>query len=364
MTIKQSKELTKVRRRSLYEELPVPVVRFLDDFINWTEVGNPIVLWEIPSLKPKKKREEERTEEKGALNCIIAPERLNDIRYVNKFLEAMNERLQMGGFLVGCVETTSQRRARQMTKFIWPINVLYCVIDYFVFRVWPKLPYLKKIYFALSKGRNRVLSEMETYGRLYSCGFRLVDSIFTEDRMFFLAEKVKQPDYNLDPTYGPLIRLRRIGKNGKPIRVYKFRTMYPYSEYLQEFVYQRQGLQEGGKIKADPRVNSVGAFMRRYWLDEFPMLINLVKGDLKLFGVRPISKQYMSLYPENYRAYRNQFKPGLIPPFYADLPRTLEEIIASEERYLKAFEKQPILTDLRYLWKSANNIFFRQARSN
>jgi len=60
---------------------------------------------------------------------------------------------------------------------------------------------------------------------------------------------------------------------------------------------------------------------------------------------------------------RIQFKPGLIPPFYADMPDTLDDIISSEMRYLEAYEKNPLLTDLIYLHKIFKNIVFRGKRS-
>lgn len=362
--INEKEPLKTVGSRVFMEVLPPQVARLIECSVDGDKIREPLVLKEI----------REHGSEAGTPYCIpfrgnglkgvISMPRLNDIRYINKFLECVNERLPVGGILVGCVETSGQRRERQMTKFPWPLNTLICYFDYFIFRVWPKLPYLKKVYFALTKGRDRVLSEMETYGRLYSCGYTLVDSIFCDGKLFFLAEKVKQPDYNMDATYGPLIRLQRIGKNGNPIGVYKFRTMYPYSEYLQHFIYERCGLQEGGKMREDPRINAVGQFMRRYWIDEIPMLINLFNGDLKLFGVRPLSRQYLDLYPDEYREYRKKFKPGLIPPFYADLPQSLDEIVASEKNYLNAYERSPILTDLRYLRNAFCNIIFKMVRSN
>ena len=115
---------------------------------------------------------------------------------------------------------------------------------------------------------------------------------------------------------------------------------------------KKAGLQEGGKFKDDFRVTTLGRIMRSFWLDELPMLINLLKGDLKLFGVRPLSRQYFKLYTLELQRLRILSKPGLIPPFYVDYPKTLEEIIASELKYLKAYEKHPFRTDWVYFWKA------------
>jgi lipopolysaccharide/colanic/teichoic acid biosynthesis glycosyltransferase len=182
--------------------------------------------------------------------------------------------------------------------------------------------------------------------------------------LYFVARKIQEPAYDYHPTYGPLVRLKRIGINGKTIYVYKIRTMHPYSEYLQDYVYKTSDLQDGGKFRNDFRVSTVGRIMRKLWIDEVPMLINLIRGDLKLVGVRPLSQQYFELYDEELRAKRIRVKPGLIPPFYADLPKTLEEIQASENRYLDTYLKHPFLTDFRYFWKALYNIVVKRARSN
>jgi lipopolysaccharide/colanic/teichoic acid biosynthesis glycosyltransferase len=139
--------------------------------------------------------------------------------------------------------------------------------------------------------------------------------------------------------------------------------MYPFSEYIQALVYEFNGLQPGGKIKEDPRVNSVGRFMRKYWVDELPMLWNWLKGDMKLIGVRPLSRHYMSLYPVEFQEYRKQFKPGLIPPVYVEIPETLEDVVAIEGRYLQAYERNPLLTDIRYFFRAFYNIAIKKVRS-
>ena len=140
--------------------------------------------------------------------------------------------------------------------------------------------------------------------------------------------------------------------------------MYPYSEYLQEFVFNNNGLQEGGKFKDDPRITPTGRIMRRYWVDELPNLISICRGQMKLFGLRPISEHYLSLYPESFQQLRKRFKPGLVPPEYVDLPTTIDEIVESESRYLEAYQRQPFQTDLRYMSKAFYNIFIKKVRSH
>ena len=287
----------------------------------------------------------------------------NDIRRINKFYEAINSKLDHGGILITNAETYTLRKRRILRKYPPVINWGMYTIDFFVKRVSPKVWGLKKIYFFLTAGRNRVLSKAEILGRLYSCGFEIVDEQYLQNKLWLTVKKTGQPAFDYNPTYGPLIRLKREGKGGKIIKVYKMRTMHAYAEYLQEYIYQQNKLQEGGKFKNDFRITTAGRFLRKFWLDELPMLINLLKRDLKLVGVRPLSKQYLSLYPKEFRERRKNYRPGLVPPYYVDLPKTLDEIVESECKYLDAYDKHPFITDWKYFWKAFNNIVFKRARS-
>jgi len=104
--------------------------------------------------------------------------------------------------------------------------------------------------------------------------------------------------------------------------------------------------------------------MRKLWIDELPMLYNWIKGDMGIVGVRPLSFQYLGLYDTELQELRKKVKPGLVPPFYADLPDTFEEICESERRYIHAFLKHPIRTQCVYFWRSFVNIVIKGARSN
>jgi lipopolysaccharide/colanic/teichoic acid biosynthesis glycosyltransferase len=299
-------------------------------------------------------------------NCetIVNLKKVNDIRFVNKFQESVNEKLPVGGYYIGLVETQEQRKSRLLNKYIPAFSHIYFFFDFIFKRVFPKLPAFKKIYFFVTNGRNRVMSKAEALGRLVSCGFRVVDVVEINKLTYFVARKEKAPYYDTNPSYGPLFVMNRIGKDGKLIKVYKFRTMYPYAEYLQEYIYEQNNLAEGGKFAHDFRITTWGSLLRKFWLDELPMIINLFKGDIKIVGVRPLSKHYFSLYSEELQEKRKYCKPGLLPPFYVDLPKTLEEIIESELRYLRAYEKSPLTTDVTYFVKVCYTILFKKARSN
>jgi len=298
-------------------------------------------------------------------NVIVNLKLINDIRWVNKFFESVNNKLPVGGLYLDCVETNEIIKERVLKNYPRVLNyLLYFFYHYAFRRVFPKVFILKKFYFFVTNGFDRSLSKAEAFGRLYSCGFEVIAERIIMNKLFFIARKVTEPLFDMSPTYGLMISLKRIGKNGKIIHVYKLRTMHPYAEYLQDYVYTHNELQDGGKFRNDFRVSTLGRLMRKFWIDELPMIYNLVKGDLKLVGVRPLSKQYYSLYSKELREKRIKYKPGLIPPFYADLPKTLKEIMASELKYLDEYEKHPFIADTKYFWKAVFNIVFHKARSN
>ena len=300
----------------------------------------------------------------NSISSLINLMRINDVRYVNKFIEAINRKLPDDGLFCGCVETYPNRKKALFDKYPIFLNWFVYLLDTFFNRVLPKLKITKKIYFYLTKGKGRVMSKAETFGRLYSCGFKIIDEKTVNNMLFFIAKKVKKPTYDKTPTYGALIILQRIGKDYKKFNVYKLRTMHPYSEYLQEYIYNQNNLQAGGKIKDDFRISLAGKFLRRFWIDELPMLINILKGNMKLVGVRPLSQHFFSLYSEDLQKLRTQFKPGLIPPFYADLPKTFDEIMESEKKYLNSCKKSQFITDLKYFLLAFKNIVFKGARSS
>lgn len=296
---------------------------------------------------------------------FILKRHLNRIRHLNTLLNRANEELAQGGYLWCHCRTAILKRKLILEKYPAGINWVVYLLHYFWHRFCAKMPLLKRIYFAVTKGKSRTYNRVEVLGRMYRAGFEVVDEEFRYGEFFVLARKIKAPIWNDTPTGSPLIKLKRVGKDGKLIGVYKFRTMYSYSEYLQPYIYQHNRLQEGGKFADDYRINVWGKMFRKMWLDELPMLYNVLKGDIKLVGVRPLSQHYFSLYTPDMQSLRIKAKPGLLPPFYYDKqsPRTLEEVQASERRYMEAYLKHPFYTDWRYFWGTVWNILFKGKRS-
>ena len=100
-------------------------------------------------------------------------------------------------------------------------------------------------------------------------------------------------------TRGPIFFVhQRPGKGEKPIRVIKLCTMNNKKDA------------SGNLLPNKQRVTKVGAFMRKYSLDEIPQLINVIKGDLSLVGPRPLEMRYLSLYT-NVENRRHEVKPGI-----------------------------------------------------
>jgi len=296
-------------------------------------------------------------------SLIINFHDLNDFRRLNFYLLQSYDKLKNGGLLIGNfipLEKFSKHLRSQMPHFLYAI--LY-PIHFLFHRVFPKLPITKQIYFIITKGKNRVVSKAEVFGRLSYCGYNMLDNKIIGDRIYFICKKEKTVSVERFPSYGPIVKLPRIGYQGETINIYKFRTMHPYSEFIQNDVYKKNHLDRSGKLKNDFRVTNWGRVLRKYFIDEIPQIYNWLRGDIKLIGVRALSHHYFSLYPTDLQKLRTNFKPGLIPPYYSDLPKSFDEIIQSEREYLNKKQTNPFLTDVAYFLKALNNIIFSGARS-
>ncbi|MDD3321872.1 MAG: sugar transferase [Paludibacter sp.] len=334
----------------------VNVLNFLQKHIKFDD-GNSMVLSDFC---------EESMLQLGQSQCstIIQLEKLNQIKGINKMLSAANNTLPDSGLFVCNFQTKSTYKCNQLKKYSKGINYLFYSFDFLFKRIFPKLLITRWFYYIFSGCKYRVLSKAEVMGRLYYCGFKIELEKKIGNSTYIFARKIYNVEHLEQRTYGPLIRLKRLGKDSKIFYVYKMRTMHPYSEFLQAYIYEKNSLQEGGKFNKDIRITTLGKFMRKFWLDEFPMIINLFKGEMKLVGVRPLSNQYFSLYNKELQEKRVKFKPGLLPPFYADMPKTLAEIQASEMKYLsRCEEKNTLSTDISYLFLILKNILLKNARS-
>jgi len=141
---------------------------------------------------------------------------------------------------------------------------------------------------------------------------------------------------------GPAIyKQQRIGKNGKPFWLYKFRTMKTHSD--------KQGLLTVGE--RDPRITRLGYSLRKLKLDELPQLWNVLVGDMSIVGPRPEVAKYVNMYNDRQRKVLD-VRPGLTDP--ASLEYFEEnKIIASfdhpEEAYIQIVMPRKLELNLEYL---------------
>lgn len=112
---------------------------------------------------------------------------------------------------------------------------------------------------------------------------------------------------------GPILyRAQRVGRGGKAITVYKFRSMRMHADRLEDMLTpeELEEYKKNYKLEHDPRITKVGAFLRKTSLDELPQLFNILAGTLSLVGPRPVLQEETELYGDK-RDLLLSCKPGL-----------------------------------------------------
>ncbi len=114
---------------------------------------------------------------------------------------------------------------------------------------------------------------------------------------------------------GPAIFVQwRAGRDGRPFRMYKFRTMVDGAEVERAQLAASRGLEEPVlKFHHDPRVTGVGRFLRRWSLDELPQLMNVLKGEMSMVGPRPEELRIVGMYSA-WHCQRLRATPGITGP--------------------------------------------------
>jgi len=155
----------------------------------------------------------------------------------------------------------------------------------------------------------------------------------------------------LDDGWPVFFRQTRVGKDGRPFTLCKFRTMVTDAERRKADLLERN---DGDgvlfKMRADPRVTRVGRHLRRYSLDELPQLLNVLSGDMSLVGPRPALPEETCEYGHQMRR-RLAVKPGITGLWQvngrSDLP--WDEAVRLDVRYV---ENWSFALDLQILWKT------------
>jgi lipopolysaccharide/colanic/teichoic acid biosynthesis glycosyltransferase len=132
---------------------------------------------------------------------------------------------------------------------------------------------------------------------------------------------------------GPILfKQERIGLNGRPFCMWKFRSMVVRAEA------------HGGQLtfEGDTRITSVGRFLRRTKIDELPQLVNVLRGEMSIVGPRPEVPRYVALYSDSQRQIL-RFLPGITDP--ASIKYRAENAILARELGPEKFYREQILPD-------------------
>jgi exopolysaccharide production protein ExoY len=163
---------------------------------------------------------------------------------------------------------------------------------------------------------------------------------------------------------GPvLFAQRRLGQNGKPFMVFKFRTMVTNAEEVlkrtpelyQRYLDNNYKLPEG----EDPRITRVGRFLRKTSLDELPQLLNVLQGDMSLVGPRPVVPPEV----ENYADYATLFlsaKPGMTGHWQVSGRSEIKEYSRRVELDLEYIRDQSLSKDLEILLRTVPAVLMRR----
>lgn len=149
---------------------------------------------------------------------------------------------------------------------------------------------------------------------------------------------------SLESKGGPFFKQVRVGRHNKDFKIFKFRTMFVGSD--------KKGLLTLGD--KDNRVTNVGYFLRKYKLDEFPQLINVIKGDMSVVGPRPEVRKYIDILSEEDKRLLS-VRPGITD--YASIKFVNEsEVLKNssdpEKTYLEDILPEKVKLGLEYAEKA------------
>lgn len=160
---------------------------------------------------------------------------------------------------------------------------------------------------------------------------------------------------------GPIFfKHTRIGKNGKIIKIYKFRTMVENAEELiKEFTpEQMQEFKENYKLTNDPRITKVGKILRKLSIDELPQLINIIKGELSIIGPRPIIEEELEKYGDKAEKFLS-VTPGLTG-YWAANGRSCTSYEQRMKMELYYVDNMSLKLDIKIFFKTVESVIKRE----
>jgi len=150
----------------------------------------------------------------------------------------------------------------------------------------------------------------------------------------------------------------RIGLESTTFKIWKIPTMQKGREDEYASLKETHGLDRFGYINDDPRLTYFGKYLRIHHLDELPQLWNVLKGDMRLTGPRPLIREEYDKLSDELKELRRKVKPGTFPIFmFADYLniKTVEDLRNSEMEYLKKRVVDP-WTDYKYFLKTVHTM--------
>ncbi|WP_201006189.1 sugar transferase [Paenibacillus glycanilyticus] len=148
----------------------------------------------------------------------------------------------------------------------------------------------------------------------------------------------------------------RVGRNGQPFKMFKFRSMVTNAEAMLDSLLSQNEIQGAMfKMKEDPRITKVGKFIRKTSIDELPQLWNVIRGDMSLVGPRPALPREVSEYT-NYDKLRLKVQPGCTGLWQVSGRNELsfKEMVELDLRYI---EDRGFLLDLKLILRTVKVMF-------
>ena len=220
----------------------------------------------------------------------------------------------------------------------------------------------------ISSSLNNMTSRQRMEKRILDVCGGIVGCILTGILYLILAPKIRKE------SPGPIFFTQtRIGKNGKPFKLYKFRSMYLDAEERKAELMSQNRVENGlmFKMEFDPRVignkldengnktTGIGEFIRKYSLDEFPQFYNVLKGDMSLVGTRPPTVEEVAQYEARHRT-RLAIKPGITGMWQVSGRSDItdfEEVVRLDTDYIANWS---IGLDIKILLKTVSVIFKKE----
>lgn len=159
------------------------------------------------------------------------------------------------------------------------------------------------------------------------------------------------------PGASPVYVQKRVGKNGREFKFYKFRSMVPNAESMLDSLLEKNEMDGPAfKMKDDPRITRFGKFIRRTCIDELPQLLNILKGDMSFVGPRPPLPREVAMYDE-YHWQRLSVTPGLTCYWQVQPQRnsiSFDDWMKCDMQYIK---DRSFKTDMIIILKTVGAVF-------